>query len=105
MNESGYSFAETILAMGIFTLLCTLLLPITYTMKTSLLNKKLEMIAAETAYEGIKQYQAKQQTEGSRTIEQVEYHWIFDGQDVCVRFQNTRELRQKCINVSGEAHE
>jgi len=104
LNESGYSFAETILAMGIFTLLCTSLLPITYTMKTNLLNKKLEVIAAETAYEGIKQYQAKQQTEGTRTIEQVDYHWIFDGQDVCVRFQNTRELRQKCINVNGEAH-
>lgn len=105
MNESGYSFVETILAMGILMILCMSLIPLTYTMKTNLTNKKLELIAAETAYEGLKQYQAIQQTEGSRTIEQVEYHWTFDGQQICVRFQNMRELRQKCIQDTGEVHE
>lgn len=105
MNESGYSFVEIILAMGILTILCMSLIPLTYTMKTNLTNKKLELIAAETAYEGLKQYQAVQQTEGSRTIEQVEYHWEFDGQQICVRFQNMRELRQKCIQDTGEVRE
>ncbi|WP_155591546.1 hypothetical protein [Lysinibacillus cavernae] len=105
MNESGYSFVETILAMGILMLLCTSLSPITYTMKTNLSNKKQEMIAAETAYEGLKRYHIGRQTEGSRTIDQVDYQWVFDGQEVCVRFHNTCELRKKCIQLIGEVHE
>lgn len=54
MNESGYSFVETILGVGILMILCTSLIPISYTMKTNLANKKMELIAAETAYEGLK---------------------------------------------------
>ncbi|MFJ7368228.1 hypothetical protein ACIQVU_02085 [Lysinibacillus sp. NPDC098008] len=105
MNESGYSFVETILAISIFMLLCTSLLPITYTMKTNLTNKKLEMIAAETAYEGLKQYQALQQTAGSRTVEQIDYHWQYDGQEICVSFHNMHKPRQKCIRLTGEVYE
>ena len=65
----------------------------------------MELVAAETAYEGLKQYLAIQVTEGSRTIEQVAYHWIVDEQQVCVEFQNLQEPRQKCIQVTGEVHE
>ncbi len=86
-------------------ILCTSLIPITYTMKTNLANKKMELVAAETAYEGLKQYLAIQVTEGTRTIEQVAYHWIVDEQQVCVEFQNLQEPRQKCIQVTGEVHE
>ena len=57
----------------------------------------MELVAAETAYEGLKQYLAIQVTEGTRTIEQVAYHWIVDEQQVCVEFQNLQEPRQ---NVS-----
>lgn len=86
-------------------LLCAALLPISYTMKTNLSNKKLEVIAAETAYEGIKQYLDSRQQEGSKTIENVDFHWIFEGQEICVSFQNTRGIREKCIQMSGEADE
>ena len=102
MNEKGYSFVETILSVFIFMLLCTTIIPISYTMKTNLYNQKLEVVAAETAYEGLKQYQFLQQVEGVRTIDEVSYHWLFDGQGICVTFQNTRELRQKCIQQTGE---
>ncbi|MBD8521986.1 hypothetical protein [Lysinibacillus fusiformis] len=105
MNESGYSFVETILAMGILMLLCSSLLPITYTMKTNLTNKKIEMIAAETAYEGLKLFQAIQQTEGTRIIEQVEYQWGFHGGEICVRFHNILKQRQKCISLTGNVNE
>lgn len=102
MNESGYSFVETILSVVIIMLLCTTLLPVSYTMKTNLYNKKLEVIAAETAYEGLKRYRDLQQLEGMRTIEGVTYSWFFDEQKICVTFNNTRELRQKCIQLEGE---
>jgi len=105
LNESGYSFVETILSIGIFMLLCTSLLPISYTMKTNLSNKKLEVIAAETAYEGLKEYLHSRQQEGLKTIENVDFHWIFEEQEICVTFQNTREIRKKCIQLTGEVNE
>ncbi|MGE7942891.1 hypothetical protein ACQKNB_12465 [Lysinibacillus xylanilyticus] len=105
MNESGYSFVETILSVVIVMFLCTTLIPISYTMKTTLYNKKLEVIAAETAYEGLKHYRYLRQAEGFNTIENVEYNWAFDGQGMCVSFQNTRELRKKCIQLTGEVDE
>ncbi|XKO53989.1 hypothetical protein ACI2WT_14440 [Lysinibacillus fusiformis] len=105
MNESGYSFVESILAMGILMLLCGSLLPISYTMKTNLMNKKMEMIAAETAYEGMKLFQAVQQTEGTRIIEEVEYQWMFNGEEICVRFHNILKQRQKCILLTGNSNE
>lgn len=105
MNESGFSFVETILSVVIVMLLCMTLIPISYTMKTTLYNKKLEVIAAETAYEGLKQYRYLQQTEGTKTIENVNFRWFMDEQGICVSFQNTRELRKKCIQQTGEVDE
>ncbi len=102
MNESGYSFVETILSVVIVMLVCSTLIPISYTMKTTLYNKKLEVIAAETAYEGLKRYRYLQQTEGIKTIEHVDFQWSMNGQVICVSFQNTRELREKCIQLTGE---
>ncbi|MGE7090753.1 hypothetical protein ACQKII_04705 [Lysinibacillus sp. NPDC048646] len=102
MNESGYSFVETILSMVIVMVICTTILPISYNMKTNLYNKKLEVAAAETAYEGLKQYRYLHQMEGMKTIEGVDYQWTYDGQEICVTFQNTRESRQKCIQLTGE---
>ncbi|MET4560516.1 hypothetical protein [Lysinibacillus parviboronicapiens] len=102
MNESGYSFVETILSVVIVMLICTTFVPVTYNMKTNLYNKKLEVVAAETAYEGLKQYRYLQQLEGMKTIEGVNYHWTYDGQEICVAFHNTRELRHKCIQLTGE---
>ncbi|MFJ7666074.1 hypothetical protein ACIQXI_03140 [Lysinibacillus sp. NPDC097195] len=102
MNESGYSFVETIVAIVILMVLCTTIIPISYTMKTNLYNQKLEVIAAETAFEGLKQYRDLQQAEGVKTIEKVDYYWLFDGQRICVTFQNATELRQKCIQHTGE---
>lgn len=102
MNETGYSFVETIVSVVILMILCTTLLPVSYTMKTNLYNKKLELAAAETAYEGLKHYLYLQLVEGVKTIDDVNYYWQFDGQRICVTFRNTRELREKCIQQSGE---
>lgn len=102
MNETGYSFVETIVSVVILMVLCTTILPLSYTMKTNLYNQKLEVIAAETAYEGLKHYRDLRQAEGVKTIEKVDYYWLFDGQAICVTFQNASEQRQKCILQTGE---
>ncbi|KOS68075.1 hypothetical protein AEA09_05575 [Lysinibacillus contaminans] len=102
MNENGYSFVETILSVVIIMLLCGTLIPISYTMKTNLHHKKLEVFAAETAYEGVKISHYQGINEGTKMIEGVAYHWSFDGQQICVTFQNTKGNRTKCINANGE---
>lgn len=102
MNETGYSFVETIVSVVILMVLCTTIIPLSYTMKTNLYNQKLEVIAAETAYEGLQHYRDLQQAKGVKTIEKVDYYWLFDGQSICVTFQNASEQRQKCIQQTGE---
>lgn len=102
MNEKGYSLVETILAVVIIMLICSTLLPISYTMKTNLHHKKLEVFAAETAYEGLKMSHYQGISEGTKTIEGVPFYWIFDGQQICVSFKNSKENRTTCINATGE---
>ena len=102
MNENGFSLVETILAVVIIMLLCGTLIPISYSMKTNLYHKKLEVFAAETAYEGLKISHHQGINEGTKMIEGVPYHWIFDGQQICVSFQNSKENRTKCINAIGK---
>lgn len=103
MNEHGFSLVETILAVVIIMMLCGTLIPISYTMKTNLSHKKLEVFAAETAYEGLKMSRYQGVNEGAKTIEGVAYHWLFDGQQICVTFQNSKESRSTCINATGKA--
>lgn len=102
MNEKGYSLVETILALVIIMLLCGTLIPISYTMKTTLYHKKLEVFAAETAYEGLKISRHQGVNEGTKMIEGVPYHWVFDGQQICVSFKNSKENRTTCISSTGK---
>lgn len=102
MNEKGYSLVETILGVVIMMMLCGTLIPISYTMKTNLYHKKLEVFAAETAYEGVKTSHHQGIYEGTKMIEGVTYHWRFDGQQICVSYRNLEENRTKCMNESGK---
>lgn len=102
MNENGYSLVETILAVVIIMLICGTLLPISYTMKTNLYHKKLEVFAAETAYEGLKMSNYQGISEGTKMIEGVSFNWVFDGQQICVSYQNSKESRTTCINATGK---
>ena len=102
MNENGYSLVETILGIVIIMLLCGSIIPISYTMKTNLYHKKLEVFAAETAYEAMKIRYHQGINEGMKIVEDVTYHWRFDGEQICVRFSNLNEKRTKCIDANGK---
>lgn len=102
MNAKGYSLTETVLSVMIIMLLCGTLIPISYTMKTNLYHKKLEVFAVETAYEGLKRSQHQHINEGVKIIEGVAYQWVFDGQQICVNFENTKESRRTCISTAGK---
>lgn len=102
MNENGYSLVETILGVVIMMMLCGTLIPISYTMKTNLYHKKLEVFAAETAYEGVKISHHQGVNEGTKIIDGVTYHWRFDGQQICVAFQNLKGNRLNCMNANGK---
>ena len=102
MNDHGYSLVETILGIVIMMMLCGTIIPISYTMKTNLYQKKLEVFAAETAYEGMKISYHQGMNEGTKIIENVTYHWRFDGEKICVSFLNLDEKQMKCIDVNGK---
>ena len=102
MNENGYSLVEAFLGVVIIMMLCGTLLPISYTMKTNLYHKKLEVFAAETAFEGVKISHYQGVNEGTNMIEGVTYHWRYDGQQICVRFRNLKENRTMCMNANGK---
>lgn len=102
MNAKGYSLTETVLSVMIIMLLCGTLIPISYTMKTNLYHKKLEVFAVEIAYEGLKRSQHQHINEGVKIIEGVAYQWAFDGQQICVNFENTQESRRICISTAGK---
>ena len=102
MNENGYSLVETILGIVILMMLCGTIIPISYTMKTNLYQKKLEMYAAETAYEGMKKSYHQGMNEGSKIIENVTYDWHFDGEKICVSFFNLNNKQMICINDHGK---
>ena len=102
MNENGYSLVETILGIVIMMLLCGTIIPISYTMKMNLYQKKLEVFAAETAYEGVKISYHQGKNEGIKIIENVTYHWRFDGEKICVSFSSLGEKQTKCIDTFGK---
>lgn len=101
LNEKGSSYLEALLTLSILLAL-TSVLPIVNYLKHSLYNKTLELHASEVAYEALKIVQTKGEFVGKKQIENTEYVWEFDGETICVKFQNLDEERRKCINREGE---
>lgn len=102
-NEKGISFAETLLTVVIFFTIASTLIPVSYQLKTTLYNKKLDMFASEVAYEGVKEALQTSITSGRRQIEEVDFYWNYNGSIICVDYKNInkKELR-KCIDQTGE---
>lgn len=93
---------ETLLTVVIVLIITGSLVPLTYKLKATLYNQKLELHASETAFEAAKLIQSKYVFSGTNSIEQNEYHWTYDGEQICVQFNNLSGERVKCINSNGE---
>lgn len=97
LNEEGISFVETLLTVVILFTIASTIIPISSHFKTNLYDKKLELHASEVAYEAVKMVLHDQRLSGIKEIDQVKYYWSFDGQQICVEFNNSKEVKTKCI--------
>lgn len=102
-NNKGISFIETLLSISILFVITGSLIPLSYQLKSTLYNKKLELHASETALEAAKRIRYQNESIGVKIIDNVEYVWHFDGQQICIEFTNLNGERKKCINQDDEA--
>ncbi len=98
MNEEGYSWPEAVLTLSVIMVIFYTLLPVATAMTIRLHLSKLETYAAETALQGAIYFHAYGLMEGSRQFEEVDYHWVIEGQAVCVSYIVNEEKMTKCIH-------
>lgn len=96
------AFVETLLTVVIVLMITGSLVPFTYQLKATLYNEKLELYASETALVAAKQVKSQFATSGTNSIEQHEYQWTYDGEQICVQYNDLSGDRVKCINQNGE---
>ena len=102
MNCKGIAFVETLLTLAIILVITGSLIPLSYQLKTTLYNQKLELHASEAALDAARQIKAQSKHTGAQTIEQNEYQWTYDGEHICVQYQNLSGEQVKCINRNGD---
>ena len=98
MNEGGYSWPEAILTLTIVIVIFGTLLPFASTVTMKLQMKKVDMYAAETAYQGAIYFNAYGLEEGVRQIDGVDYDWTIAGQSVCVSYKVADKVFNKCVH-------
>ena len=96
MNESGYSWPEAILTLAIMMLIFSTLLPLSFRMLSGLDDKRLEMRAKETLYQGVLLYTNYGSASGLRVEDGVEYSWTAHQHSVCVQYQSSTSLKKVC---------
>ncbi|RHW38495.1 hypothetical protein D1B33_06345 [Lysinibacillus yapensis] len=88
---------ETLLSVVIILMLTGSLIPLTNHLKSSLYNQKTELHASETALQAAKMIKTLSIAGGMILIEQNQYEWTYDGEQICVGFNNTLGAQRKCI--------
>ena len=96
MNEHGVTLLETILSVAILLLLAITLLPFANHLQGQLFDKKLAYRASEVAYNGAKVVISTGVTQGSETIEGVEYQWYYHTGEICVEYANLKGPQLTC---------
>ena len=96
MNERGVTLLETILSIAILLLLAITLLPLANHLQGQLFDKKVTYRASEVAFNGIKEVMLTGVTQGSRTIEGVEYRWYYHDDEICVEYTNLKGPQLTC---------
>ncbi|MBD7906812.1 hypothetical protein [Sporosarcina gallistercoris] len=97
MNESGYSWPEAILTLTIMMVIFSTLLPISFRMLSGLENKKHEMRAKETMYQGALLYTTYGISGGVRTEEGTQYSWSAENGQLCVTYPSSGKTETICI--------
>ncbi|WP_431029833.1 type II secretion system protein [Lysinibacillus sp. LZ02] len=97
MNEQGMTLIETILSIAILSLLAMTLLPFANQLKGQLFEQKIAYYASEAAYNGVKQVATTGVTQGTITIEDLDYNWRYEHGEICVEYSNWKGPQLMCI--------
>lgn len=100
-NEKGFSMIESLLTISILFMLISLV-PIVFQLNHSFYNKVLEYHAIQVAYEGVLSAKTTGMMVGSKWIDEVEFHWNFQHDGICVQYHDLDKERSKCVNGNGE---
>lgn len=96
MNEAGYSWPEAILTLAIMMLIFSTLLPVSFKMLVGLEDKKLEMRAKETLYQGAILFKTYGSESGLRVEDGIEYEWKATMNAVCVTYNSSKQQEVVC---------
>ena len=96
MTESGYSWPEAMLALLIMMLVFSTLLPLSVQMLAGLDEKKYEMWAKETMYQGALLYTSYGIMSGIRVEQGMEYRWTANKDQLCVQYMRKETNETLC---------
>lgn len=102
LNCKGITLVESLLTIAIILMITGTLIPLSYQMYSTLINKKMELHASITAYEAAKKILNEGSNSGVMNIESNVYRWNYEDSKICVHFTNLHGERTKCINEIGE---
>lgn len=97
MSEQGFSFVETIFAVVILFFLTSTLIPMTFYMKQQIVTQKLQMHAAEVAFNGAIKYQRYGKIAGVQQIDGTYFNWSYSENSLCVIYNNGTKMDEYCV--------
>ncbi|MBD7983166.1 type II secretion system protein [Sporosarcina sp. Sa2YVA2] len=98
INEKGYSWPESILALVVVTVIFGTLLPLYSNMAKGLEKKRVQMHATEIVYQGALLNHYYGRAIGSTLIEEVTFTWTKEGNTICVSYELLGDEVEKCID-------
>lgn len=98
INEKGFSWPESILALVVVTVIFGTLLPLYSNMAKGLEMKRVQMHATEIAYHGALLYYYYGTTIGSTSIEEVTFSWTLEENAICVSYELLGDEVEKCVD-------
>lgn len=99
MNERGVSLLETVLGMAILSVMALTLIPTVQHLQHKLYAKQLAVHASEVALNGARMVEAAYQTSGTMAIQGTDFHWLYDGQTICVTYAGLDGTVHTCIDM------
>lgn len=66
-------------------------------MKQQIAIQKVQAHAAEVAFIGAMKYTRYGQSSGIQQIDEVQFQWFYDGQHVCVQYDNHEIEEELCV--------
>ncbi|MEI4771413.1 hypothetical protein WAX74_17440 [Psychrobacillus sp. FJAT-51614] len=100
INSKGFSWPETIVALSVIFLIATTLLPLLSNMVVLLEEKKRKYHSSVVIKEGVKMYIEENLLDGSMRIDEIEYTFSIDGQQICVNYEGMTEEKMNCLSIS-----